>query len=78
MGSAKYSVSTNIKVTLPCIVISIPKHSFCNTVCICMVMQIKLVVVVVDQEIIVPRFIDEVSSRIRDRVKWSRKRFQGR
>ena len=22
------------------------KHSFCNTVCICMVMQIKLVVVV--------------------------------
>ena len=23
-----------------------PKHSFCNTVCVCMVMQIKLVVVV--------------------------------
>ena len=23
----------------------IPKHSFCNTVCVCMVMQIKLVVV---------------------------------
>ena len=43
-----------------------------------MVMQIKLVVVVVDQEMKVPRFIDEVSSRIRDRVKWSRKRFQGR
>ena len=43
-----------------------------------MVMQIKLVVVVVDQEIKEPRFIDEVSSRIRDRVKWSRKRFQGR
>ena len=43
-----------------------------------MVMQIKLAVVVVDQEIKVPRFIDEVSSRIRDRVKWSRKRFQGR
>ena len=60
-------------------VISIPKHSFCNTVCICVVIQIKLVVVVVvDQEIKVPRFIDELSSRIRDRVKWSRKRFQGR
>ena len=45
-----------------------------------MVIQIKLVVVVVvvDQEIKVPRFIDELSSRIRDRVKWSRKRFQGR
>ena len=24
----------------------IPKHSFCNTVCVCMVKQIKLVVVV--------------------------------
>ena len=59
-------------------VISIPKHSFCSTVCICMVIQIKLVVVVVDQEIKVPRSIDELSSRIRDRVKWSRKRFQGR
>ena len=30
-----------------CVVILIPKHSFCNTVCVCMVMQIKLVVVVV-------------------------------
>ena len=29
------------------VVILIPKHSFCNTVCVCMVMQIKLVVVVV-------------------------------
>ena len=29
-----------------CVVILIPKHSFCNTVCVCMVMQIKLVVVV--------------------------------
>ena len=29
---------------MPCIVILIPKHSFCNTVCVCMVMQIKLVV----------------------------------
>ena len=34
-------------VLLPCVVIFIPKHSFCNTVCVCMVMQIKLVVVVV-------------------------------
>ena len=32
---------------MPCFVILIPKHSFCNTVCVCMVMQIKLVVVVV-------------------------------
>ena len=31
---------------IPCVVILIPKHSFCNTVCACMVMQIKLVVVV--------------------------------
>ena len=30
------------------VVILIPKHSFCNFVCVCMVMQIKLVVVVVD------------------------------
>ena len=30
-----------------CVVILIPKHSFCNTVCVCMVIQIKLVVVVV-------------------------------
>ena len=29
---------------LPCVVILIPKHSFCKTVCVCMVMQIKLVV----------------------------------
>ena len=36
-------------VLLPCVVILIPKHSFCNTVCVCMVMQIKLVVVVVGQ-----------------------------
>ena len=36
-----------LKVTnLPCVVILIPKHSFCHTVCVCMVMQIKLVVVV--------------------------------
>ena len=28
---------------MPCVVILIPKHSFCNTVCVCMVMQIKLV-----------------------------------
>ena len=28
------------------VVILIPKHSFCHTVCVCMVMQIKLVVVV--------------------------------
>ena len=34
-------------VLLSCVVILIPKHSFCNTVCVCMVMQIKLVVVVV-------------------------------
>ena len=34
-------------VTLSCVVIWIPKNSFCNTVCACMVMQIKLVVVVV-------------------------------
>ena len=26
----------------------IPKNSFCNTVCACMVMQLKLVVVAVD------------------------------
>ena len=32
---------------MPCFVILIPKNSFCNTVCACMVMQIKLVVVVV-------------------------------
>ena len=33
-----------MKVTLLlCIVILIPKHSFCNTACVCMVMQIKLV-----------------------------------
>ena len=32
---------------MPCVVISIPKHSFFNTVCVCMVTQIKLVVVVV-------------------------------
>ena len=32
---------------IPCVAILIPKHSFCNTVCPCMVMQIKLVVVVV-------------------------------
>ena len=32
---------------MPCVVILIPKHSFCNTACACMVMQIKLVVVVV-------------------------------
>ena len=31
---------------MPYVVILIPKHSFCNTVCVCMVMQIKLVVVV--------------------------------
>ena len=31
-----------------CVVIFIPKHSFCNTVCICMVMQIKLVVGVIN------------------------------
>ena len=37
-------------VLLPCVVIFIPKHSFCNTVCVCMVMQIKLVVVVVVSE----------------------------
>ena len=30
-----------------CVVILIPKHSFCNTVCVCIVMQIKLLVVVV-------------------------------
>ena len=30
---------------MPCVVILIPKHSFCNTVCVCMFMQIKLVVV---------------------------------
>ena len=29
--------------------ILLPKHSFCNTVCACMVIQIKLVVVVVNQ-----------------------------
>ena len=29
------------------VVILIPKHSFCNTVCVCIVMQIKLLVVVV-------------------------------
>ena len=27
-----------------CVVILIPKHSFCNNVCVCMVMQVKLVV----------------------------------
>ena len=32
---------------MPCVVILIPKHSFFNTVCVCMVTQIKLVVVVV-------------------------------
>ena len=37
-----------MKVTLLlCIVILIPKHRFCNSVCVCMVMQIKLVVGVV-------------------------------
>ena len=37
-----------IKVTeLPYVVILIPKNSFFNTVCVCMVKQIKLVVVVV-------------------------------
>ena len=34
-------------------VILIPKNSFCNTVCACMVMQIKLVVVVVEPSLIV-------------------------
>ena len=29
---------------VPCVVILIPKHSFCNTVCVCMVVPIKLVV----------------------------------
>ena len=33
-------------VLLPCVVILIPKHSFCNTVCVCMGVQIRLVVVV--------------------------------
>ena len=28
-----------------CCIILIPKHGFCNTVCACMVIQIKLVVV---------------------------------
>ena len=28
-----------------CCIILIPKHNFCNTVCACMVIQIKLVVV---------------------------------
>ena len=32
---------------MPSVVILIPKHSFCNTLCVCMVKQIKLVVVVV-------------------------------
>ena len=32
---------------MPCVVILISKHSFCNTVCVCMVMQVKLVVVVI-------------------------------
>ena len=36
---------------MPYVVILIPEHSFCNTVCVCMVMQIKLVVVVVESEI---------------------------
>ena len=35
-----------------CCIILIPKHSFCNTVCACMVMQIKLVVVVSSSGII--------------------------
>ena len=34
-------------VTRSCVVILVPKNSFCNTVCACMVMQIKLIVVVV-------------------------------
>ena len=38
---------------MPYVVILIPKHSFCNTVCVCMVMQIKLVVVVVACALIV-------------------------
>ena len=38
---------------MPCVVILIPKHSFCNTVCVCMVMQIKLVVVVVTSSILI-------------------------
>ena len=29
---------------IACVGILTPKHSFCNTVCVCMVMQIKLVV----------------------------------
>ena len=33
-------------IACPCVVILIPKYSFCNTVCFCMLMQIKLVVVV--------------------------------
>ena len=33
---------------IACVVILIPKHSFCNTVCVCMVMQIKLVVINID------------------------------
>ena len=32
---------------MPWFVILIPKNSFCNTICACMVMQVKLVVVVV-------------------------------
>ena len=30
---------------IACVVSLIPKHSFCNTICVCMVMQIKLVVI---------------------------------
>ena len=37
-------------IALPFFVILIPKHSFCNTVCFCMVMQIKLVVIVVNPD----------------------------
>ena len=29
---------------IACVVILIPKHSFCSTVCVCMFMQLKLVV----------------------------------
>ena len=34
-------------VTRSCVVILVPKNSFCNAVCACMVMQIKLIVVAV-------------------------------
>ena len=47
MFVTNYYQSNVIALCCTFVVILIPKHSFCNTVCVCMVMQIKLVVVVV-------------------------------